>query len=358
MMPRPLRIEEWPAADRAAWERAVSPPRGLLRVGGAASKLRPHTLRNYIRGYGAWLAHLAACGHVDPTVAAADRVSPERLDAWIGQMRAAGRKDSTIRQAIVNLHATLRLLAPSADTFFLLRPNGVSLRTLLPSAPKPVPLVHPEDAMDRVRAAHREALDAPTAFARRTGLRDAAIMAMFLRRAPRVSNAAMMVLGEHLVKREDGAWLVRFSDTETKNHKRLSFALDAEQGRMMDDYLRLGRPLFPGASATAAVWLGNHGRPLNHIGVAAVFRRRVHEQLEVQAGPHAARKWLESAAARHSPEAAFDAAEVCGHSPQVALTHYRHGLEIGAAQRHADRLAQLRRQTAGLAARAFDEDLE
>lgn len=72
-------------------------------------------------------------------------------------------------------------------------------------------------------------------------------------------------------------------------------------------------------------------------------------------GPHVARKWLRSTAARRSPEAASDAAEVMDHSACVSLRHFAAAQEVGAIRRHALHLRQLRRGTAGLAKRSYQE---
>lgn len=124
---------------------------------------------------------------------------------------------------------------------------------------------------------------------------------------------------------------------------------------MMRDYLRLGRPLFSGAAATDRLWLGNHQATLDVLGLQGIFRRRTREWLGTALGPHTARKWLRTTAARRSPGVAFDAAEVMGHSPQVSLRHYADAAEIGAMERHACNLAARRRDTAVLAARAYGQ---
>lgn len=351
----PLALADWPAADQAAWTRLFGQRKGLFDGGGEGLTLSPRTVKLYKRGYGIWLGHLGHSGQMDPTEPPALRATPSRLDAWIVGMQHAGRMESTVRLYLTVLHAVLRLMAPTADVAFILKPRGVPLSTLMPSRPKPFMPCDTEDVMRHVRALHRTGLEATSGFARRTALRDAAIMALLLRRAPRVSSVAAMRLGEHLHQQADGLFTCSFPASDTKAARAMAWPLDRECSALMADYLRAGRGLFDGARTTDHLWLGNHGRALDVVGLQGIFMRRTQAWLGEAMGPHVARKWLRSTAARRSPEAAFDAAEVMDHSPQVSLKHYTEAQEIGAAQRHARHLRQLRQQTAGLAQRSYQQ---
>ena len=350
---RRMATADWPTGDRALWERACDAPGDLFDDAGAAHDLRPLTRRNYERAYGVWLAYLEDTSTLDPALAPAARLNPEQLDRWVTAMRAVGRENGTIRQYIVDLYSMLRLIEPDADPAFMLKPRGRPLSAWLPVEQKPVPFVDVRDVSEKVRELHGQGLAATTPFAKRGALRDAALLALWAARAPRVSNLAMMHLGRHLRPTADGLFEVRFSADEMKAHRSLSWSLDAECAALMRDYLDAGRGLFEGATYSDAVWLGHHGRPLNEVGIAGLVCRYTLAWLGTEAGPHAARKWLRASAARCSPEAAFDAAEVCGHSVQVSLQHYAEASEIGAAMRHGRHLQELRQQTALLAERAF-----
>ena len=350
---RRLALADWPAQDRGLWQLACAAPKGLFEPGGEAQKLRPTTRRNYERAHGIWLAHLADQGLLDPAAAPEARLSPERLDGWLAAMQAIDRENGTIRQYILALYSMLRIVVPHADLEFLLKPGGRPLSVCLPVAEKPVLQVDVADLLARIRVLHRQGLDATSPFEKRAALRDAALLGLLVTRAPRVSNLAMMRLGKHLRRTGNGIFDVRFERHEMKGHRSLSLSLDAECSALMDDYLRIGRGLFDGAASTDAVWLGHWGRPLDVVGIAALVRRHTLRWFGVARGPHTARKWLRATSARRSPEAAFDAAEVCGHGPVVSLRHYAEACEIGAAMRHGQHLSELRRETALLAERAF-----
>lgn len=347
----PMRLADWPARDREAWQRACQPASGLWDDGGAAVTLRAHTRRNYERSYGIWLAHLRDQGLLDPAAAPADRITPIRAEGWALALRGAERKDSTIGLYLMCLHSILQLMAPGAETGFLLRPGGSSLARLFPARPKAFAPHDTRALLRRVDALHKRGLHAKSMFARCTALRDAALMGVLLAYAPRIGDTAGMRIGVNLLPHPDGLWLVRFPAATTKGKRDLEYVLDARRSALMSAYLELARPHFDGAGTTDLLWMGHHGRALNHVGASGVFHRRTREWLGEAHGPHMARKWLRSTAARYAPEAAADAALVAGHSMAVSLKHYAEATSLHAGLRHAKRIAKLRRATEGIAER-------
>lgn len=352
---RPLRPAQWPAPDRLAWEAAFTPARRLFSKVGAGAHLRARTRDLYRCGYGIWMANLARLGELVDDERPAARVTAARLDAMIAWMRELGHADSTIRTYLMSLHSALRLLDPTSNTSHIIRPHGRPLTTYLRAAPKPFAPLDTEDVMRRVIALHQSGKVAPCPRTRRDALRDAALLALFLRRGPRVSTVAAMRLGTHLVEQGDGRLLCRFGPDDLKTRRRLSWNLDAECAELMRDYCRIARPGFDGAAGTDALWLNEAGQALSVPQITTIFRAHIHAWFQIEAGPHTARKWLRSTAARRSPQAAFDAAEVLGHTPQVSLRHYAEASEIAAAQRLANHLRALRRKSESLAARLFAE---
>lgn len=141
----------------------------------------------------------------------------------------------------------------------------------------------------------------------------------------------------------------------TKNRRKLEYLLDPECACIVQDYLAHSRPHLQGASETDLLWMGTNGRPLTDIGVTGVVRRRNRDFIQKAEGPHTARKWLTDTARKRSPEAAFDCAEVLGHSPQTALKNYAQAEDTHAGRRHGQGITRRRRKTTGLARRAFAE---
>jgi hypothetical protein len=57
----PLPFEDWPAADRQAWDAAITPA-SLFGSGGTAAHWAAVTLRGYRAAYGRWLRFLISQG--------------------------------------------------------------------------------------------------------------------------------------------------------------------------------------------------------------------------------------------------------------------------------------------------------
>jgi hypothetical protein len=347
------RVELWPEADRLAWLAANTVSDDPWDTDGDALKLGTKTQGNYARAYGIWLAWLQHTNQLLPNETPGQRVTPERVSAWVRHMLAFERKRSVIKLYLISLHAMVDLIAPGTDTRFIMHPGGRSLHTLFPSTAKPAA---PYDTADLIKypiRLHKAAIAAPPGLQRNKHLRDAAIMAILYSRAPRVSDLTRLRIGKELRLQADGSMLVSWP--KSKNTRPLEYTLDDWCAQILADYLAHGRPQLRGANTTDQLWVGTHGDPLNDIGVTGVVKRRNQEFLGYPYGPQMARKWLTDSARKRSPEAALDSAEVLGHSIQTALKHYAQAVDTHAGRRHGENLSRLRQKTAGLAERAFAE---
>jgi len=348
-----LPLARWPEADRRSWEAAMTPSADPWAPYGSAAGLSEKTLRSYTRVYGIWLAHLAQTGQLLAHETPAERATPARVKGWHEAMVALRRANGTMKLYFMSLHVVLGHIAPDYDTDFILHPGGRSLDQIFPTRGKPS---EPHDTLDLLRHVaklHQAGLAEPPGLRRNKQLRDAAIMAVLYSRAPRVGDLARMRIGDHLRVLDDGKFLVRFPAETGKTPRDLEYLLDPEIAMIVMDYMQIVRPHLRGSANTNMLWMGTTGRPLNDIGVTGVVKRRNRDFIGKAEGPHMARKWLTDTARSRSPAAAFDAAEVMGHSPQTALLHYAQAEDLHAASRYGQTIARLRRETESLAKRAF-----
>ena len=208
------------------------------------------------------------------------------------------------------------------------------------------------DAMKHVRALHRIGLADHGSIEGRQALRDAAFFAILLSDAPRVGAVVRMTLSRHIRRDAQGLWSLHFTAKDTKTPKAMDAVLDAEGSAMLGDYLAWARPGFCRAGTSDQLWVGMKG-PMTIVGLQRICRRRTLAWFGKAYGPHALRKWLRSTASRVSPELAFDASEVLGHSAEVSLQHYAEASGLHAGLRHGEHLRRLRRQNSGRAGRAM-----
>ncbi len=123
--------------------------------------------------------------------------------------------------------------------------------------------------------------------------------------------------GVHLVRTSEG-YAVSFAAADTKTRWPLAFDLDPDLIPVFDAYVAKARPHL-GGTVTDRLWCGTKGHALGIGGLSKIVFRRTTEWFGQAHGPHWFRKCLRSSAARYSPEAAMDAAEMLGHSPEVSV---------------------------------------
>src|SRR5260370_14880289 len=111
--PRSLPVNEWPDADRRAWEDACRPG-ARLKPGGAASYLAEVSRDDFARRYGAFLGFLQRTGRLDRSAAAAAQVTPSNVEAYIAE-RTARVRSVTVYNCIYKLRRAAQLLDPTVD---------------------------------------------------------------------------------------------------------------------------------------------------------------------------------------------------------------------------------------------------
>src|SRR5438067_11486645 len=90
---RCLRVEEWPEADQALWREILNADNFEMESERRAA-WRPRTIQANREGYGRWINHLKrSCG--DLNAAPADRVTPERVRAYLEELRRQGNMPQT-----------------------------------------------------------------------------------------------------------------------------------------------------------------------------------------------------------------------------------------------------------------------
>jgi hypothetical protein len=311
---------------------------------------------SYKQTYGQFLDFAIRSNALFEAEGPAGWVTPELVAAWRKENKARGLAPTTRRNYLRNLGAMLRLMAPDRDWSFITRPGGLSLKRALRGGPKPVVVRDIGEVLVRVRRLHRLGLAAEDGPEKWRALRDAALLAILLRRAPRLRSLTAMTMDRHIELRPDGTWLLRFPGEDTKNKRMLDFPLDTEASQMLTDYLEHARPQFPRAGTTEALWMGMKG-PMTREGVRGVAKRNTLAWYGQAHRPHVFRKWLRASAARRAPELAMDAADVMGHGAEVSVQYYAEASSLHAALRHGDRLAERRARQAGRADRAFAAEL-
>ena len=135
-------IADWPARDRELWNKAVEPG-GLFGGGGAGAHWSAASRVMVACGYNAWLSWLAAKELLDPNMRPADRVTRERVEAYIAEMQAE-LAPYTVLCRVQELYDALRVMEPESNWKWLaqlyrslkaqVRPSRDKLSRLKPTA--------------------------------------------------------------------------------------------------------------------------------------------------------------------------------------------------------------------------------
>lgn len=166
--------------------------------------------------YGRWLTFLALNGWLDPDAGPADRLTMERLRAFIAELEREVAP-ITVRNRITNLAEALRVMAPGADFPWLRRARARLKAGARPSRDKRRQIVPIRDlfllGLELMERAERG--DCPREVWRAALYRDGLMITMLACRPIRRGSLAAMRIGEHLVKNGD-AYQIALDETVTK----------------------------------------------------------------------------------------------------------------------------------------------
>lgn len=128
---RSLPVDDWPEADRKAFEEACRP--GLrLKPGGRASHFAKASLKAFTTRYGAYLGFLQRRGFLKPKAAAAAQVTRSNVDAYIVELKGRNVSSVTIWNCIYKLRRMSQLLDPTQRFEWLKQIEGESALVMTP----------------------------------------------------------------------------------------------------------------------------------------------------------------------------------------------------------------------------------
>lgn len=338
-----LAPEDWPAVDRAAWELVTTPTRSRFGPHRHVRKRRPDSIRMACVTYGTWLSFLSRTAQLDPDVSPVARITPELLDDWVEEQKARGVQNSTIKIRMRDLRRMMLLIAPEADTKFIIRPGGMSLDEAWPDEPRERCHFNVQAVFDRAIALFESAQAGLANSSSQCPERDAALFGLLSGRAPRIASIAAMRLGEHLYRRE-GLWFVTIPPEDMKTGKPVTFRLPPRLQPVFDCYIERVRPAMEGALSTDRIWMGTKKTALTKASVGNIVRRRMMEWYGVKVGPHAFRRFLTTTVAMEAPELLPDIADLLCHCTRTQAKSYNEAKVNRAAKRYSDLIDRLEKE--------------
>ncbi|KDM68272.1 tyrosine-type recombinase/integrase [Acidiphilium sp. JA12-A1] len=319
-IPSCTKFADWPQIDRTLWAAGCT-AETPFDVGGHGATLRPDSLRKVQKGYGVWLCFLAARGELDPTLSPAERLTRARASDYFQALKNLGRSGHTILGRFGELRLAMKIMAPDADTAWLLRPRNVSLRSII--RPHSRSVVVPDSAV-----AFRWGLDlmekarsAPPSSRQNSRYRDGLMIALFAARARRLRSMALIRVGKEL-RFCDGRFYVELTEDQVKTGKPDRFSVPDSLTAAMHHYLNVVRPALLGESEEDALWISAIGTRLSERAIQAMLARRSKRRFGVAFSAHRFRHMVATTLPLRRPDRPGLGAAVLGVSKQVVEQHY------------------------------------
>lgn len=327
-----LKLEAWPAAHQAFWAAGTAQKTGRLAKVKHADTLRPTSIRNAARGYGVFLATLAAAGIDIKASSPSSLVTQENVARLVDALITRGNKLNSIKVRIFNLRVALRIMQSDHPLDWLTRPGGVSINELYPQEFAPKSMPDPR-ALTRLGlglvcdAMSRSMLTDPTKRACRNGV----ILALLAAFPIRIGSLAAMRLGVHVVDLGDVITL-KFAASEVKNNRALECAVPDHLMETVRFYIDTVRASMRDAEDGGWFWLNCDGTQFRLRGIEGMFRRNTEKALGVAMGIHSVRHGMATALAEMAPRRPGLTAAVLGVSEAVVSEHYRRAHQRQAAR--------------------------
>lgn len=353
---RCLKIEDWPAADRAAWEAALAPGDLLDGTMGAAHHWSTATRVKRHRAYGRWLTSRIAAGSFDPVATPTSRITRDAVSAYICELKTQVASRSVCGY-ICELHAVAAAFDPDADWSWLryvvrkLEATGQDSKDKH-SRMRPAPEILAW-AISRMREIET---DPPKRFIA-THYRDALMIGLLIScPTMRLRNLASIEIGRHLVERSDG-WELRFPAAEMKARKavemRVPEVLNAFLGHYLEDY----RSTLLDSSVSERLWITQHGKPMSNRMVFERVSIVTERAFGMPINPHLFRDCAVTYVALNDPKHIGIAAPILGHTdPRTTERHYIQAQQIAAGTKLQSSLQALRKQHAPFQYRSTDQE--
>jgi integrase/recombinase XerD len=307
-------LAEWPAPDQAMWASVIAKG-SLLDDAGPGAKWREPTRRGRRYAYGAWLVFLDGRGWLDPAVDPADRVTPERIAAYIEHLKLRLAPLSVWTQ-IDQLSALLVAGRPSRDWSWL-RKAAARLEATAERVRPIASRLMPTGEIFAAACAAMDAMETAPPREHRVGdnsarYRDVLMVALLAARPLRRRSLSLIVIGEHLIDGGDHFRLV-LEEEEIKTGLPIAFALPDTLVPYMRRYLDHHRPRLLRSAVTSALWVTQARTPLSINAIATRVKVATRRILGRELTPHLFRHAAATSTAISAPAEARLIRGLLGH---------------------------------------------
>jgi integrase/recombinase XerD len=341
---RCLLVAEWPEADQVAWQAALAADDPLSFERSIVSSWKPATRHKNRRGYGRWLTFLRNTGS-DLLVPPADRVTRDKVAAYLAELRRQDVAPYTLRNRCMELRAVLLALAPERDWSWL-RTCVVRLdRFAEDAADRSLPPLLASELLDCGLKELRHRARVPASCREAIAYRDWLMVTMLAVVPLRLRNFAALSLARHM-ERRIGLWRIDIEGSETKTGRPHAALVPSDVGRFIDFYLSNIRPRLDRGAGGDVLWLSRSGTPLAEHTIYLAITGLTRLAFGTPLNPHFFRHIFATSVSIADPEAIEGARATLGHSTHLTTQHhYNRASAFTAVRTHADIVRRLRATT-------------
>lgn len=340
---RPLKYlpeDQWPAADRAAFEAAFMPGDLFDEMRGPGAHLAEGSRRSIQTGYRRWLGFLEANHPVDLLRRPADRISVERVRDFIAHLSLEMRPTSAA-VTVQNLCYAARLIVPDRDWQWLC---AIKARLLARARPEDRfhRLVPPRQTLDFGVELMDHALTLPITSrkTREVQYRDGLLLALLSLWPIRRRSLAALTVRRH-IEIDDGGINILLHPVDTKSKRFESFRVPEPLVPYVKRYLKDIRPRLLGDHVHDGFWASYHQRPLGPGRLYCIARARLMKRFGKDMCLHDFRRSAATHLAMDAPEQLGLIPGLLQHtSADISERHYNLANAIKASQRFAAHRAE------------------
>ena len=333
--PRSLLIQEWPDADRQAWEAACRP--GIrLKPGGSADYLAEVSREDFARRYGAFLGFLQRRGTLDLNAAAAAQVTPSNVEPYITELNARVRS-VTVWNCIYKLRRAAELLTPGTDYSWLAEIEKDLALVMEPRSKFDRSVFTQLLAQAGLTLVAEAQQFAKNDLDRARGVRNGLMIALLAHRPMRIKNFATLEIGRTFKQVQDSWWIAlprQSTKTKRLDERRVPEILND----VIDVYLKQSRPdLLGSREPTDFLWASSRtGRRMTTKNLGTLISKITYRTLGVDVSPHLFRTAAATTAAMYGGSTPHLASAVLGNTDlRVTEEHYNRATSIEAAKTYA-----------------------
>lgn len=340
-----LPLDDWPASDKAAWEKALSPG-DIFDDAGQAAHWRPATQGTVEDAWGRYLSFLKANGWLEDAATPAERLRQDHLGAYVDALRAEGRASFTVWSYIDHLDHFLKVTDPAAERTALRRVVNrlkAAAKTMRDITARIMPAEQilgraltwlDETAMRPPRRPSSPLVD----------IRDGLMIALVICRPLRLSSLANLRIGRHLVRRDDG-YALYLDEEDVKTGLPLDFPLPEALTPWMDHYLDVVRPQLLCGNFSERLWINRYGGEMKPHNISGRFKKATPRILGKRMSAHDFRYAAATSYAIEDPEHVKATKALLGHTTlRMAEAHYNKAQGIEASRSYHAGLRDLKRR--------------